>query len=91
MQGTLWRAKTHVYGYTFNGNGDMFRLKPGELIVPGDGMVQGDMLEWANSLISPVDSKLASKQLWVKVLLPHQGWMNRTHFNRDSMWLERIA
>jgi hypothetical protein len=53
--------------------------------------VQGDMLGWANSQKSPVDSKLVSKQLWVKVLLPYQGWMNRTYFNRDSMWLERIA
>lgn len=91
MQGSLWRVKTHVRGHTFNGNGDMFLLEPGELVVVGDGMVQGDMLGWADSQFRPFDRKLVNAHRWVKVLLPHQGWLNRTCFNRDSMWLERVS
>jgi len=91
MQGSLWRVKMHVYGHTFNGNGDMFLLKPGELVVVGDGMVQGDMLGWADSQFRPFDRKLVNAHLWVKVLLPRQCWMNRTYFNRDSMWLDRVS
>ena len=81
----------HVYGHTFNGDGDMFLLKPGELVVVGDGMLQGDMLGWADSQFGPYDRKLLNAHRWVKVLLPRSGYMNRTYFNRDSMWLERIA
>lgn len=28
---------------------------------------------------------------WVEVLTPTWGWANRTHFNRDSNLLERVA
>ena len=91
MQGSLWLTKTHVYGYTFNENGDTFRLGPGELIILGDAMLQGDMLGWADSQAWPRDRKLVSGHLWVKVLMPRKGYMNRTYFNRDSMWLERVS
>lgn len=91
QEGSLWRVKKHVYGHTFNWNGDVFSLKPGEFVVVGDRMIQGDMLGWSNPQYNSHDLKLVSGHAWVKVLLPYQGWLNRTFFNGDSMWLEMVS